>query len=302
MSSVRQSPQINIASDDYEICRESWEGSIPILIQLAPDENSTNHAPDPFCMMVPRNSYFPLITDPIREYFSSYITSLSASPDEIWFDFRNIPLKWQYPIGVLFDLYALAGLDSNVNSALPWILTIHFREYPKDILLRCSADEAKVLAKSNFMNTLKEANYLKHGDIVKINSFSFVQQDNLWEGLIKGQFDTFWEVNQLLLSGSDPKSFKYVPMRVFRSLDSTVHPPLIQEPISPFNPKTGAALTLGQALLDLFPSQMVSESEMAQGVRILIEGISPPLCTPIAWLSQYMSHPDNFLYVCIVRA
>ena len=37
-----------------------------------------------------------------------------------------------------------------------------------------------------------------------------------------------------------------------------------------------------------------------QRLRVVIQGIEPPLDTSITWLSQHFSHPDNFLHICLV--
>ena len=35
--------------------------------------------------------------------------------------------------------------------------------------------------------------------------------------------------------------------------------------------------------------------------RIVVQGIEPPLETPVQWLSEHLSHPDNFLHICMVE-
>ena len=34
-------------------------------------------------------------------------------------------------------------------------------------------------------------------------------------------------------------------------------------------------------------------------VRILLHGIEPDFETPLQWLSEHLSYPDNFLHICI---
>ncbi len=34
--------------------------------------------------------------------------------------------------------------------------------------------------------------------------------------------------------------------------------------------------------------------------RIFIQGVDPPLETPLQWLSEHLSHPDNFLHICML--
>lgn len=36
--------------------------------------------------------------------------------------------------------------------------------------------------------------------------------------------------------------------------------------------------------------------------QVVIHGIEPLLETPLQWLSEHLSHPDNFLHICVVPA
>lgn len=47
-------------ANDREILREVWEGKLPVCFKLDPDEVVELQQPDPFYLMVPRLSYFPL--------------------------------------------------------------------------------------------------------------------------------------------------------------------------------------------------------------------------------------------------
>lgn len=54
-------------ANDREVLREIWEGKVPVCFQLDPEEVYELQAPDPFYLMVPRLSYFPLCTDKVSE-------------------------------------------------------------------------------------------------------------------------------------------------------------------------------------------------------------------------------------------
>lgn len=36
--------------------------------------------------------------------------------------------------------------------------------------------------------------------------------------------------------------------------------------------------------------------------QVIIHGIEPLLETPIQWLSEHLSHPDNFLHISVIPA
>lgn len=52
-------------ANDREILREIWEGKLPICFRLDPEEVYELQQPDPFYLMVPRLSYFPLVIDKV---------------------------------------------------------------------------------------------------------------------------------------------------------------------------------------------------------------------------------------------
>jgi autophagy-related protein 5 len=55
--------------------------------------------------------------------------------------------------------------------------------------------------------------------------------------------------------------------------------------------------TLGLVLKELAP-QLFSSSERPNA-NVVIHGVSPSLETPILWLSENCSNPDNFLYIVV---
>ena len=52
-------------AEDREVLREIWEGRLPVCFTMAADEVSSPTAPDPFYLMIPRMTYFPLIIDKV---------------------------------------------------------------------------------------------------------------------------------------------------------------------------------------------------------------------------------------------
>ena len=52
----------------------------------------------------------------------------SPQPTELWFSYQDVPLKWQIPIGVLYDL---VGGDT-----LPWEIKLRISDFPADKLAR----------------------------------------------------------------------------------------------------------------------------------------------------------------------
>ncbi|KAF7255429.1 hypothetical protein EG68_07801 [Paragonimus skrjabini miyazakii] len=108
---------------------------------------------------------------------------------KVWLEYANQPLKWHYPIGLLFDLHA-------DGTELPWKLVVHFNNYPTDVLLCPPVNRRAV--ELHFISVIKEADVLKHRSQV-MNQMQARDQRQLWTGLLTHQFDQFWAINQRLM-------------------------------------------------------------------------------------------------------
>lgn len=60
-------------ANDREVLREIWDGKIPVCFTLNSEETCDLQGPDPFYLMVPRLSYFPLCTEKVRSVFATYL-------------------------------------------------------------------------------------------------------------------------------------------------------------------------------------------------------------------------------------
>lgn len=143
-------------------------------------------------------------------FFSSSLIEPDVPAHQGWFSFEGVPLKWHYPLGLLFDLYAGAeavtskptpedhpllykppkpgpGEEQQVEAEeeshppLPWRLTLHFTEWPDQDLVRLDA-EGRVMHDA-FINSVKEADFLRNGTAKGIMSLSKEDSSGLWEAV-----------------------------------------------------------------------------------------------------------------------
>jgi len=155
-------------AEDHEVLRQIWDGRVPVSFVLASNEVSSVEQPDRLFMLVSRLTYFPLVIDRVQRYFQRYATadkssaSVAVPTGDVWLEDDNgLPVRWHYPVGVLYDL---AAQSSSVSS--PWQLTVHFCNFPEHDLIRFSCRDAVEAA---FMSAVKEADCLKHrGQVIHI--------------------------------------------------------------------------------------------------------------------------------------
>lgn len=149
-----------------------------------------NHNPK-FQIQHPRLSYLPFLLPRLHTFFRTYLINPDLPSHEGWFSFEEIPLKWHYPLGLLYDLFSGAAPSQSSGSnaedhgtpeakygPLPWRLTLHFTEWPDEQLVRLDG-EGKVLHDA-FINSVKEADFLRNGTAKGIMSLSLDDSMQLW--------------------------------------------------------------------------------------------------------------------------
>nr|XP_054484843.1 autophagy protein 5 isoform X3 [Agelaius phoeniceus] len=197
-------------TDDKDVLRDVWFGRIPTCFTLYQDEITEREA-DPYYLLLPRISYLTLVTDKVKKHFQKVMRQEEVS--EIWFEYEGTPLKWHYPIGLLFDLHAS-------NTALPWSITVHFKNFPEKDLLHC---HSKDVIEAHFMACIKEADALKHKSQV-INEMQKKDHKQLWMGLQNDKFEQFWAINRKLMEyPPEDNGFRYIPFRIYQHYGKTLH-------------------------------------------------------------------------------
>lgn len=112
-----------------------FRGSISIQISIQSNELPPNadRSVDTFFIQAPRISYLPLLLAQVRKFLEIVLdpsTAASVRDEDLWFDHAGAPLKWHWPIGVLYDFHtAHAGL-SHVSPGTPSLSSPNFFTAP----------------------------------------------------------------------------------------------------------------------------------------------------------------------------
>ncbi|GAA5858898.1 hypothetical protein JCM8547_007147 [Rhodosporidiobolus lusitaniae] len=89
-------------------------GSVPIQIVIAEEDlpPGADRSVEAYYIQAPRISYLPLFLAQIRRYFVDLVlddnSAASLQNDDIWFEADGVPLKWHWPIGLLYDYHLAA--------------------------------------------------------------------------------------------------------------------------------------------------------------------------------------------------
>ena len=274
-----------------------WAGALPVRFALASDEVTTLHPPPPIHAVVPRHALLPLVIGRVREHFAAFAPPLGG---QMWLEYGETPLRWQLPVGVVFDL--LAGAEA--EASLPWELTVRFQRFPAEEVASGAAADAE----ATLLNALKEATCVQCGSALPVMTLPPELTQKLVAAVVAGRHDDFEpvraEVRRRALGqlrggsssgGDEALAMKAVPARVHtsqRDWRQLAMPPTLDD---------GSPRRLRHLLASLLP-QHFGEAEgepAAPPPTVLVQGVAVPLDSPLAWLADACAHADGFLYVVV---
>jgi len=279
-----------MSAPDAAIDKMIYGGRIPIQFELSPQDAGANL--EPFYLLAPRGGYLTLCSDKITKHFQSQPkqqvsgsapSALDLQSSEIWFEYQGRALKWNHPIGVLYDSFAS-------TDGLPWRVVVHTSNYPTDRVMRCDGMAA---IESHFVGQLKQASFIKHGTTQVEGLQSDTDRRQLWLGLANDDYEQFRRVNEKLMTTKGGNWFKRAPFRVYVVDEKTAEDPyalvdIIEQPF-PIIKEDGAP----QTLRDLQHSLGLH----AGAGQVIVHGVGPPIDTPLQWLAEHLAYPDNILHL-----
>ncbi|KAI8642603.1 autophagy related 5-like protein [Parasitella parasitica] len=275
---------------DASISEAVWNGKIPMRITLDPTDIDTygdEKVWDPIYLEVSRCSYLPLVTKHVQQLLLSLGMQVSEQAfQSVWYDHDTQPLKWHYPVGLLFDLHT-------ADLCTPWNVTMHFKDLPSDSILLKPTPETM---QDMFMSMIKEADFLRNGNIKKVMNLSKRDTAQLWHSLVSDRYNEFRDVNKHLVEYAD--SLRHVPLRIYLPDNC----PVVQELVSYYggSAEKESIPTLGAILEKVIPD-LFESSELNGKIAIVAHSIVLPLDTPINWAYENLSFADNFLHIVVAR-
>ncbi|KAI9882320.1 MAG: hypothetical protein M1823_005938 [Watsoniomyces obsoletus] len=299
---------------DATIREAIWNGTIPLSIRLSPTESRTYDQTDPYLVNHPRLSYLPFLLLRLRSFFSTdLIDPENTEFNDGWFSFEDVPLRWHYPLGLLHDLFTghvapevlTRGErdEKGASTIRPWEIQVHFTDWPDEHLVRLDA-ESRVIHDA-FINSVKEADFIRNGTAKGIMSLSKEDSTRLWTAVQEHNLSDFNSVNQKLLS-TPGASLRHVPIRIYlpTSTSSSDSEPaagtlrVVQSLVAPMT-SPREIQTMGSALHRMLPSLFPSRGT-AIFARPVLHGAVVPLNAPIEELMRCAAYTDGWIHLSIV--
>lgn len=257
----------------------------------------------------------------------------AVSPHDGFFTFESVPLKWHLPVGLLYDIYALAPTAGDPASDAPAsspstapspaeALPLHFR-----LVLHFNPDAASrtvnviqpspIVLHDSFINSVKEADFLRSGTAKPIMSLGAAESKALWSSTQDNERATFAKIHASLLPA--PGQFRNIPLRLYLPSSPSLDPckaqiKVLQAHITPFVVVASSSTTsgptpfraspspqpqtLGTALHQLLPNLFPSRRTPLLA-RPILHGAQVPMTAHLEELARWATYADGWLCVVI---
>ncbi|CDK24738.1 unnamed protein product [Kuraishia capsulata CBS 1993] len=176
-----------------EIVSRIWEGRIPVRIGLSARDSQQGLAPSVFyCGTLRRNGYIHVVLPLLLRFFAPFVEDSSAlKRDDWWLEFEDVPVKWNWPIGVSFDV--MTGFDPSNAEPEPqaWELTLHHKDYPAEYIVPILTPPPSVrnqFLEDYWINQMKEACFILTGSAKPIMNLSRANSANFWKSVENRKF------------------------------------------------------------------------------------------------------------------
>lgn len=165
-----------------------------------------------------------------------------------------------------------------------------------------------------------------YGSVKTVMSLSKVDQDELWNSFKANRFEDYTAVNAKLHSASASVIQKRKNLAIrFYVVPQTSHvlgvqdggaaatspaghaqAVLIQQPFPAPDDDELKVYTLEQVLCAILPNvvacfnpPVIADNVSVRDLDVLVQGLTPPLNTPIVWLVDHCSNADGFLHITL---
>ncbi|KAK3325157.1 autophagy protein Apg5-domain-containing protein [Apodospora peruviana] len=256
--------------DSNTIPQTLWGLRIPLFI------THTSQPTNPFITSVPRFGYLALLLPRLNLFYNAPCSSFHHEGVQL----RNLA------VGLLADLY---------QPSLPWKLVV--------------GDGPEWDIGDTFMNSAKEADFVRNGNAKQIMSLSKEHTTALWNAVQDNDYAAFTKINTHLLLNA-PTPLKNVPLRIY--IPSTppdaadavpgsfkVMQTLVPPRLAATKDNGGPPQTLGAALKTVLPSLFPSSRDPVLAT-VMCHGASVPFRAPLEELMREASYPDGWLCLAVV--
>lgn len=274
-----------------DIKEKIWNGTVNLIIKFEVREDVKE-----FLITAYRNSYFPVYYSILIAYFLRFKRDLRFKP--VWLEFEEVPLKWNLPIGVLYDhLYLPSIVDTEREK--PWTLTLKYGEpYPSQTVIPFqhlhvdfTIDYEKSL-KQVLINQLKQSCFVLNGNSKAILKLSEEDTNKLFNSIKRHNLKDFEDINKKMAATS--RQIQRIPTKIYYS-GTTIMTQAPVYAVDENNDPTTLRNMLEQYLCNFMDGRRAPFTVYCHGINI-----EPLFDENIMTAWELFRNLDNFLYIVVL--
>ena len=261
-----------------------WDTKISIKIEVSTRDLVSSNIPLTLYYSIPRMAYLTSLFGDIIKNFENFIPT--NFPD-IWLEYNNIPLKWQYPLGVIVD-----SLGINIENG-PVPIIVHVRQIPDDKVLKYTSLDS---LRYYYINSLKEANIIKFPKENKIMNLNPQDTGKLKDIVYSNDpkmIKDFRQIMNVINDNGFVPFAKYPVKLVFSQTDIVLTKPI------EISQKAFSTFTMGDYLKKVLGND--NYEDLKKLCNIIIHGIEIEENMNFIFYYSNFLYMDNFLYISFVE-
>lgn len=278
-----------------EIRQLVWDGALNLQITAKSSLLAVDGGPKDCAvnLRVPREiylaCYLPIIVAKLRDYLR---VDLDDVEQYLWLEYENVPIHWNYPVGVLFD--SMTGLNpserrtrDNGRALEIWRLElVQGRKVPVGVI-PCNGGLKQI--RSYWMHQWKQASFILNGSSKQVMSLSMQDSGRFWESVISRDQETFSSIASKII----PFKPRFIPVVLHQTFPEIK----IFQPVMVDSTNDLKRLKLIDLIETQFPNLFHSEQESLS--KVVSNGIELPLTETLHDLYMRLSSFDGFLHLSV---
>ena len=261
-----------------------WDSKISIKIEVSTRDLVSSNIPLTLYYSIPRMAYLTSLFGDIIKNFENFIPT--NFPD-IWLEYNNIPLKWQYPLGIIVD-----SLGINIENG-PVPIIVHVRQIPDDKVLKYTSLDS---LRYYYINSLKEANIIKFPKENKIMNLNPQDTGKLKDIVYSNDpkmIKDFRQIMNVINDNGFVPFAKYPVKLVFSQTDIVLTKPI------EISQNAFSTFTMGDYLKKVLGND--NYEDLKKLCNIIIHGIEIEENMNFIFYYSNFLYMDNFLYITFVE-
>ncbi|OBA20361.1 hypothetical protein METBIDRAFT_44020 [Metschnikowia bicuspidata var. bicuspidata NRRL YB-4993] len=273
-----------------QVTEKVWNGLVHVRVSYQDAE---------YLLEAKRMLYFPVYFPRIIDFFRIATGCLDLCAQPVWLEHGNVAIRWNLPVGLLYDLLYLP--DHETARDRSWTLVLRLASphnpYPSDQIIPFGPASGETvdydtLLNQVFINALKQSCYVLNGNSRSVLSLSADDTCALWRAMAKHDMSVYSNIRRKLATPGQGTRHR-LPLKIFEAGSAT----LFQAPVWSAD-TDGRPNTLARAM-----SAQVAGLSARPFPRVYVHGVNVDvlLNEPLVDLWTRFRFMDNFLYIVITR-